>query len=551
MKAPTHLAFAGMCGVIASGMGNTPDIPAMSALAVGALIPDIDVSTSGIGRWIKPVSSPLERHFGHRTITHSLLGLFLLGLLSSWLLVFNAGAWAWFLGGAASHILLDTHNIQGVRLLYPMRLEFVSVTNKSWRVGYGTTAEFGYLAFFSVASLALVPLVVDGFAPWFHRALGAPYGAVEDYLLWRNNHEVLLSVRGVNLVLDEDINQQYRVIDALSSEVLIVEDDTGQAFTVGQRSTNIQATRVAAWKGEPMSGSTYRLELAGRRVSDLLASLPMTGTRVLITGELELNQPVSLAPVVGRFARVEASGSTLRLRSARAVDLDPFANLLIEKGSVVVRAYYPPDVDHVAFDGINAPALSSHVLKVANLPSLSGLLLNVGDEVLEGERIARFVDDDALEIAQAEQGAAAARQPELEDALARAQARFEQQEQALERDITAAEDEVAKQRYLVERDASPRNELARAEDALDDARLALLMLQTDWTSERTRLESELRNMRLVIARAERTLNAEIEQQWVTSPIEGVVSEIRVTDATTRGVSLDIIILEGGNLLASN
>lgn len=168
MKAPTHLAFAGLCGVVASGLGSTLDTTSMGALATGSLLPDIDISTSGIGRWLKPLSSPIERTFGHRTITHSLLGLALLGLLTSWLLLLSPAAWVWLLIGSASHILLDTHNIQGVRLLYPSRLEFVSVTNKSWRVGYGSPKEFGYLAFFSVAALALTPLAFDGFSPWFH-----------------------------------------------------------------------------------------------------------------------------------------------------------------------------------------------------------------------------------------------------------------------------------------------------------------------------------------------------------------------------------------------
>lgn len=117
--------------MVASGMGSTLDTASMAALAAGSLVPDIDISTSGIGRWLKPLSSPIERTFGHRTITHSLVGLVLLGLVTSWLLLLSPQAWLWLLVGAASHVLLDTHNIQGVRLLYPSRLEFVSVTNKA------------------------------------------------------------------------------------------------------------------------------------------------------------------------------------------------------------------------------------------------------------------------------------------------------------------------------------------------------------------------------------------------------------------------------------
>ena len=339
MKAPTHLAFAGLIGVTASGLGSTLDIASISSLAAGALLPDIDTTTSGIGRWLTPLSHPIERRLGHRTLTHSLLGLATFAALSSWLLLINPQAWLWLLVGIFTHIILDAHNIQGVPLLYPLRLEFVSVTNKSWRCGYGTPAEFGYLAFFSLTALALSPLALDGFAPWFHRAVGAPYGAVEDYLLWRSDYEVFLDVQGVNLLTDQDINTRFRIIDVLSSDTLLVEDDSGISYSVGQRNTDINARRVAAWRGEPHTLTTYRLELGGRRIADLIASLPNQATRVLLNAELDLNQALDLPPTLGGFSRLTQSGTTLTTRSATPGDLAPYSHHLITAGSAIVRVY--------------------------------------------------------------------------------------------------------------------------------------------------------------------------------------------------------------------
>src|SRR5688572_439 len=46
-----------------------------------SLLPDIDCPKSIVGKLFLPVSRYLNRNFGHRTITHSLLAYLLLGLL--------------------------------------------------------------------------------------------------------------------------------------------------------------------------------------------------------------------------------------------------------------------------------------------------------------------------------------------------------------------------------------------------------------------------------------------------------------------------------------
>jgi len=235
MRAATHLTFAGLVGVVASGFGSEPGVAGGAALAAGALLPDLDTTTSGLGRFCKPVSSMLERKVGHRTVTHSLLGLGLIGLATGPLVLLSSAAWVWLLVGALTHILLDTANITGVPLFWPARLEVVLVRDRSLRVPYGSPKEFTWLGCFAVAALALMPLSSDGFSSWFHRMLGTPYGAVEDYLGWRASFEVWAQVRGHNLVTGEAIDRRFRVIDALNTEELVVEDESGRAVWLRRR----------------------------------------------------------------------------------------------------------------------------------------------------------------------------------------------------------------------------------------------------------------------------------------------------------------------------
>ncbi|MDQ3457998.1 MAG: metal-dependent hydrolase, partial [Deinococcota bacterium] len=273
MKAATHLAFAGLVGVIAAGFDAPPGVAGGAALAAGALLPDIDTTTSGLGRWITPVSGPLEQRFGHRTITHSLVGMAALAVLTAPLLALNPAVWAWLLVGVFSHIVLDTANIMGVPLLWPLRLQFWMVNNRSLRVPYGSPREFAFLGCFAVAAVALMPLSGDGFSPWFHRFIGAPYSASADYLRWRDDFEVWAEVRGHNLLTNEEISGRYRIIDALTPEELLLEDEGGRAYTAGQgAAANIQTRRITAWKGEPIASSVYRVDLEGRLVTDLITS---------------------------------------------------------------------------------------------------------------------------------------------------------------------------------------------------------------------------------------------------------------------------------------
>jgi len=301
VKAATHIAFAGVVGVTAAGFGVHPGAAGTGALLLGALLPDVDTAHSGLGRWVRPVSRVLERRFGHRTVTYSLLGTLVVACALSWLLLLNPDAFAWLLVSYLSHLLLDTANISGVPLLWPWRLQFWLVGNRAWRVPYGSPQEFIWFGVFCAAGAALTPLSIDGFNPWFHRLFPTPYGAVSDYLRWRDGFEVFAVLSGENLLTRESVDSvRYRVIDAPGRETLLVEDAAGRAYTVGvSGSDNLHAARVRVYRDAAITVSTYRLDLAGRLMRDLIASLPRGAQRVYVTAELETQGTALLPPVLG------------------------------------------------------------------------------------------------------------------------------------------------------------------------------------------------------------------------------------------------------------
>jgi membrane-bound metal-dependent hydrolase YbcI (DUF457 family) len=126
-----HLAAAALLcflwGDPALPQGSTPP-PIFVAALLLALAPDLDTPKSLVGSLLKPISVPLERRFGHRTITHSLLAL---GLVAGVAYVLVPPWWPLLAGAYASHLALDLLiGRQGIMLLWPSG-EFLTLT--AWR----------------------------------------------------------------------------------------------------------------------------------------------------------------------------------------------------------------------------------------------------------------------------------------------------------------------------------------------------------------------------------------------------------------------------------
>ena len=93
-------------------------------LVVGSLFPDIDSSTSKLGKRVKPVSKIISKLFGHRGFFHSLIFIGLLFLLLKHIFdtknisQYNV-IYIGFCCGCLLHLVCDMMTKGGVPLLYP------------------------------------------------------------------------------------------------------------------------------------------------------------------------------------------------------------------------------------------------------------------------------------------------------------------------------------------------------------------------------------------------------------------------------------------------
>jgi membrane-bound metal-dependent hydrolase YbcI (DUF457 family) len=546
MIAATHIAFAGLCAIAAQGLGLplTPDVAL--TLTVGALLPDIDVSTSGLGKFTKPLSSLIERKFGHRTITHSILGVAIMALMAFPLYLANPNAYFYLLIGIISHILLDTANIAGVPLLYPSRLQFWLVPNRNFRLPYGTQTETNIAIGFAISAMVLYPISGDGFGTAFHRFMGTPAGVVEDYLLWRDDHEVYAELTGFNTETQEKVSGKFRVIDAIGKEGVILETPDGHALGMGRAAgAQITVYRTAANKGQRIYSRETRLELAGRTVGDLLRSLPQNARNVWVTANIQSNSSASVVPpTIGAYSRIKSLGKTLELRTARPNDLAPLANVYIEHGSAIIRAEYG-DGDSATAANIQLPAESAkvHTLEIPNLPSMAGLVVAEGDLVEVGNPIARYVNDAALTAKQAEQKQATLVLVSATKSLKNLQAEYQDSLTAIKARLTDAQSNLKRMDILVTGGAEPPIKLVEAKRLLREASNAHLSALNTLTSRRADLERTAQAAQLRLQQAKAEQDDTMQKQWMKSPVKGQIAEVKVKATTAKGITLSVIIVE--------
>lgn len=123
MEGRTHIIGGISAGMAYLHFGGSvdEDVLFLGGLIFGAMLPDIDHTSSRIGRAVPYIDNFISSVFGHRTLTHSLLFL----ILGYWL--FHILSWPesleiGILLGILSHIILDMLTVQGVKFLWPVRI---------------------------------------------------------------------------------------------------------------------------------------------------------------------------------------------------------------------------------------------------------------------------------------------------------------------------------------------------------------------------------------------------------------------------------------------
>ncbi|WP_208558935.1 metal-dependent hydrolase [Marinilactibacillus kalidii] len=132
MRYKTHLATTLAITLPVMDSAQALTMSGVALLAVGAVFPDIDEPNSYIGRRLKGVSGGVKGLFGHRGLTHSLVGLiaisYLFYIIAQWL-SFPVELIQWFSLGYLAHLIEDSFSKKGIAWLQPF-------SKKSFQSGF-------------------------------------------------------------------------------------------------------------------------------------------------------------------------------------------------------------------------------------------------------------------------------------------------------------------------------------------------------------------------------------------------------------------------------
>ncbi|WP_107948111.1 metal-dependent hydrolase [Lysinibacillus parviboronicapiens] len=121
MQGNTHIVGGITASLAFAQISNDNPFVLVGAGIVGALLPDICHGGSKIGRTFPIISKIVNKLFGHRSFTHSLLFLLLVMTMLHSFIPYDAIT-AGILVGMVSHILLDMGTKQGVKLFFPIKI---------------------------------------------------------------------------------------------------------------------------------------------------------------------------------------------------------------------------------------------------------------------------------------------------------------------------------------------------------------------------------------------------------------------------------------------
>ena len=292
MTFPNHVAggivFTGFIGSII-GVNIFSSVALLSATLIGSVIPDIDTPNSIIGRIpiVSYVAKYINRKVGHRTLTHSLPFLFLVGIVVSMLNLKLAidDLTVVVLVAMFSHILFDMMTVSGVVFLYPFSNSLFVVPGRAenrLRVR-DFRSEFIVFCVFIVSFIFIKDLIFQGFWNTYNQSFGTQKHLLSsfnksehliraDYVL--RSGSISRSISG--LVVDCDANGSTLYDDG---NLVVVPEDREQIIDVTFEVTELEYF----YKSIMIDSSSFKLMSDDMILVDIDSSAnPIKATQIVI-----------------------------------------------------------------------------------------------------------------------------------------------------------------------------------------------------------------------------------------------------------------------------
>ena len=287
MTLGTHVAFASVLYLGGATLfGYRPDWVGWLLAVAASLLPDVDLPPAKIGRLFWWLSVPLERRFGHRTLTHSLVAIGAVAALTAPLWLLNPLYFWAVVGGYWSHLWIDMLNIRGVDLFWPAPVRLVTPGNRNWRLQVGSKGEMVLLSGLLVAAAALYPLSHLGFRDALQALLKSFDISVEQYQRQIGTHWYDLElVASDNLTLAR-VACRCPVVGLWKGGLVVLQDGQPRAVGKSQQNHDLLPITARLIEGEPLTVQSVKVDMRGRSLRWLLGKIDQRRV-YFINGEVQ------------------------------------------------------------------------------------------------------------------------------------------------------------------------------------------------------------------------------------------------------------------------
>jgi len=338
---PTHLVTGQTAFLVGSIVtGHAPNLGEAGLAMAASLLPDLDSRQSYLGRLLPMVSEPLEHHFGHRTLTHSLLLQAGVGALAYAALPF--GYALALISGRLSHSLADMMTPAGVCWLWPSRVRCVLPGNRKYRMQSMGRGELVFLLLMALLGWLAKPLAGSGLGTLglIRSAIGNIHSAREDYDARKGQHAWSLQVSGRDNRSYDDIAGTYPVIGPYREAGFILATPKGPRSLCRSASCDWYAEEAALRKGAAETTTTTTViteRLQADALLSALAPLQSVGA-VYLLGSLSARGKSPSPPTI------EVTGETVSLRYAAPDVLAEWGNNVLRDVDLSVQVRHAPGV---------------------------------------------------------------------------------------------------------------------------------------------------------------------------------------------------------------
>ncbi len=241
-------------------------------LAIGALLPDLDSTSSLLGRLLPCISRRLEAWLGHLHEWHTPAAAGIIALLiAPMLFVTSVQAWSVVPLGFVSHLIVDLLHPEGILLLWPLsKRRFHLFGGLPKTPGDRTERKLAAV----LALIALVLLVVVDIGPAPPRPVTVPsyQQTLERYYSLRGRNLVTAYIEGSWQATGRRGSGRFEVINAADESYVMLDRYTSRVFTVGRTAAdNFYPSHVSLQTGPAARVKPIEIHLEGQQLAEALS----------------------------------------------------------------------------------------------------------------------------------------------------------------------------------------------------------------------------------------------------------------------------------------